>query len=360
MNHLIQRLFQAFRIRLFLNIVLWLVVAYQLYFSNKTNTNFWIIYTARTVSLVSIMVFTYLNNLVLIPLFLARGRAIVYVSFACLLVIVYGLGYSLFIERFVWHYPNIHLYEIVLFSVSAPAKWSFGAILAASIEYSIVYGIWLFVLTMAWYMHDHARQRKAMLLAQQQQTETELNFLKAQINPHFLFNTLNNLYALARKKSDQSPEAILKLSAILRYLLYDSNTPTVNSRQEQEVIEAYIEIEQLRLEKDQELEVSISCDEPRQIPPLLWLPILENVFKHGIRTIGPAGKASFQFVIANNKLRICSSNREKQALPVEKDLPGIGLSNLRKRLELLYPGKHRIITARDHDEYTAEVIIDLA
>ena len=360
MSHIIQRVFQTFSLRLFLNIVLWLVIGYDLFYGNIPETHIVAINVYKSVSVLSLLLFTYVNNLLLIPHFLAKRKFVAYLALAFLLIVGYALLYSVFIELVVHQHRDIELYQIVLFSVIAKAEWSLSMIRKATIGYSFVFGIWLLVLTMAWYMHDHARQRKAMLLVQQQQTETELSFLKAQINPHFLFNTLNNLYALALKKSDQSPDAILKLSSILRYLLYDSNTPTVPFHKEQEIMEAYIDIERLRLDDDTTLDITITADEPRQIPPLIWLPILENVFKHGTRTIAGDNRATFRFEIHKNQLIIHSRNKEKQPIPRNKEQSGIGLNNLRKRLELLYPGKHSMSAMQENNEYISEVIIDLA
>jgi two-component system LytT family sensor kinase len=221
-----------------------------------------------------LMLFSYLNNLVLIPRYLARGKPFLYLVFAFLLTAAYAFLYSLFMLGAVHRNPGIHLYEIVVFTVPGKAEWNKAAIWTATWGYAVIYGIWLFIMTLAWYMHDHARQRRVMLLAQQKQTETELNFLKAQINPHFLFNTLNNLYALALRKSEKSPDAILKLSSILRYLLYDSNTPTVSFEKEREIMQAYIDIELLRLDNAEQFKFTITTDDSRQIPPLLWLPVL--------------------------------------------------------------------------------------
>jgi len=209
-------------------------------------------------------------------------------------------------------------------------------------------------------MHDHARQRKAMLLVQQKQTETELNFLRAQINPHFLFNTLNNLYALALRKSDKSPDAILKLSSILRYLLYDANTANASFEKEKEIMEAYIDIESLRLDNSTRLHIHISADEPYQVPPLLWLPVLENVFKHGTRIISEDNPVEFRFEIINNKLIIYSKNKEKMLVKTDEEHGGIGLTNLQKRLALLYPGRHHLSVSQEDNYYISEVKIDLA
>jgi LytS/YehU family sensor histidine kinase len=192
------------------------------------------------------------------------------------------------------------------------------------------------------------------------QVETELNFLKSQVNPHFLFNTLNNLYALSLKKSDDTPDAILKLSSILRYTLYDSNVPLVSFEKEKEVMQAYIDIEMLRLTDTGNVHFSILGDGQRQVPPLLWLPVLENVFKHGAHQLNADFLVDFRFTVHGDILRIFSKNRARRITDADRKSGGIGLGNLRKRLELLYPGRHSIIAMPDENSnYIVDVQINL-
>lgn len=360
MNGVIHKLFQTFSLRLFLNIVLWITVSVQLYYSNVPEHHVREITLYKSVSLLSLIIFTYTNNLFLVPRYLATRRFQVYIPLALFLTVSYALLYSIFVLWVKHHTPDIKVYEIVIFSVPFKPEWALAAVRAAAIGYSITFGLWLFILTMAWYMHDHAQQRRAMLLAQQKQTETELSFLRAQINPHFLFNTLNNLYALALRKSDRSPDAILKLSSILRYLLYDANITTISFEKEKEIMEAYIDIESLRLDRSTRLDIHITADEPCQVPPLLWLPILENIFKHGTRTISEDNPVEFRFEIRNKKMVIYSKNKEKMLARTAEKEGGIGLTNLQKRLALLYPGRHIISILQQDGYHISEVKIDLA
>ncbi|HTN45671.1 MAG TPA: histidine kinase [Flavipsychrobacter sp.] len=359
MNHLINQLSRTFTVRLVLNILLWVVLCCMIYTMNVPDHHVREILFYKAISLVSLLLFSYTNNLFLIPHFLAKGRTFLYLLLAFLLMTAYAFLYSIFIQAVVHKTPEIKLYEIVLFTISGKAEWSSDAIAETTLGYAFVYSLWLFVMTMAWYMHDHARQRRVMLLAQQKQTEAELSFLKAQIHPHFLFNTLNNLYALALRKSEKSPDVILKLSSILRYLLYDSNTPTVSFEKEKEIMQAYIDIELLRLDNVRQFKFSISADEPRPIPPLLWLPVLENVFKHGTRTVADDNYVEFNFRIQRNVLTIYSKNKEKMLVKVNAEQGGIGLKNLEKRLEILYPGKHHISTVQESSYYISQVQIEL-
>lgn len=349
-----------FSLRLFLNILFAAILGFIIFGSNIPHKRILTINFCKTISLVSILLFTYTNNLFLVPKFLAKRKYGVYFLLAFLLVSIYAVLYTTFIEVVLHKYPDIQAYQIVFLSVPLEIKWTVSTIIYGSIGYAITYAIWLLVLTMAWYVHDYSRQQKLLAGIQKKQLETELSFLKNQINPHFLFNTLNNLYALALQKSDAAPDAILKLSSILRYLLYESNTHTVSFEKEKEIMQAYIDIELLRLDQTDRLQFIITADKPYQIPPLLWLPLLENIFKHGTRTIAGDNQVVFHFEIKDNVLSVYSKNKEKMLAKSNAEKGGIGLKNLEKRLELLFPGKHSLSTLQENNAYISQMKIDLS
>ena len=137
--------------------------------------------------------------------------------------------------------------------------------------------------TLDWFREQHAR---AELINQNQ--ESEIAFLRSQINPHFLFNTLNNIYALVFKKSDQAPEAVLKLSEIMRYMLYESSTERVSLKREVEYLYSFVELQSLRLADKDFVDFNIHGDIDRvQIAPMLFIPFIENSFKHGSKKTIP-------------------------------------------------------------------------
>jgi LytS/YehU family sensor histidine kinase len=213
--------------------------------------------------------------------------------------------------------------------------------------------------TVVWHLYDYVAQRKKLDQAEQKQMQTELSFLKAQINPHFLFNNLNNLYALAIKKSEKTPDAILQLSSLLRYLLYDSNTPQVSFEKEKEIIAAYIELERLRLADDSGLHLIINADRDYSIPPLLWLPVLENMFKYGVHALHGGHYGQFIFNIKDGSLRLYSRNRFDPQQD-KSGASGIGFRNLQKRLELLYEGRHSFVRGVEDDHYIVDISIELS
>lgn len=165
--------------------------------------------------------------------------------------------------------------------------------------------------------------------------ETELKFLKNQINPHFLFNTLNNIYALSRKKSDKTPEVVVRLSKLLRFMLYESSKQTIPICEEMQILEDYVQIEKIRYHNiDIVFEKQID-DYSQQIGPLILLPFIENAFKHGV-----SGALSANWISINVSL-----NRGQLVFNVKNSYDGekkeimdehIGLTNIRRQLELMY------------------------
>ncbi|WP_241485258.1 sensor histidine kinase [Psychroserpens damuponensis] len=184
--------------------------------------------------------------------------------------------------------------------------------------------------------------------------EQELNYLKTQIHPHFLFNTLNTMYGLALKKAEQTPDMILKLSNLLDYLLYQTEKPMVPIHEEIEHIKDYIALEKMRFNDTLRVEIDVNLESnTTTIAPMLLLPFIENSFKHGSIKHGKlhieiqltAGLDTVHFRIKNSN----SKNQTAQH--------GIGLDNIKKRLELLYPNKHELSIF--NNEATFEVDLNL-
>jgi len=188
----------------------------------------------------------------------------------------------------------------------------------------------------------------------------ELNFLKAQINPHFLFNTLNNLYYLAYTKSDNTTEVIAKLSQMMRYMIYDSNHNQVLLSKEIEYMQNYISLERLRL-NDQipiKFEVIGNADNLR-IAPLVLITFLENAFKHGVS--GNDAKAWVNVKIQlDGKQCIYTVENSKPEAANQHEKSGIGLQNVKRRLDLSYPQQYKLITEDKKDVYFVQVTLTLS
>jgi LytS/YehU family sensor histidine kinase len=193
--------------------------------------------------------------------------------------------------------------------------------------------------------------------------ETELQSLKNQINPHFLFNTLNNLYALTLKKSDQAPEVVLKLSDMMRYMLYECNEKEVLMEKEFRYIRNYIELEKLRYSSNTEIELNI--DEglmEKRIAPLLLIPFVENSFKHGSQSSLEKAYIKINAKLEEETLLFSVINSKPQVLPGQihpKKQGGVGLVNVYKRLELIYPKRHILQIDDMPDSYSIKLIIHL-
>lgn len=192
--------------------------------------------------------------------------------------------------------------------------------------------------------------------------EAELNALKAQVHPHFLFNTLNNLYALSLNQSPKSPQIILGLSGLLRYMLYECNTDKVLLEREVFMMQQYIKLEKLRYEDRIDISFNINGNlKDKLIAPLLILPFIENAFKHG--TSEKTGQVWINIDITvkgeSFKLKVANSKPEKKITAGENNEGHIGLKNAVKRLDLLYPGISNLKIMDEEDTFLIVLNLDL-
>jgi len=206
---------------------------------------------------------------------------------------------------------------------------------------------------------EHQRERKDL---QRQQLKSELKFLKTQINPHFFFNTLNSLYALTLKKSDKAPEIVLKLSEMMRYMLYESNERLIPLSQEIKYLKNYLELEKLRHGDKFKMSIDIQGDpKGHRIAPLLFMPFLENSFKHGIDSELKSGYVDISIEINETELSLNVTNSRPQVaitpIPLEGKSGGIGLTNVRRRLNLLYPKKYKLGIDKDENTYQIDLTL---
>jgi sensor histidine kinase YesM len=193
----------------------------------------------------------------------------------------------------------------------------------------------------------------------QQKQSSELALLRSQVNPHFFFNTLNNIYSLVYQKSEDAPEAIMKLSSIMRYMLYDATTDKVLLEKEIEYLKSFIELEKLRLKNKDFVSLDIrGTSEGRLIAPMLLIPFVENAFKHASRTVPPPG-ITVLLDVSDEGISFVVKNfiRKNQNAPKDRQ-GGIGLMNIRRRLELLYPGKYSLEISTQDDIYIVKLIIN--
>lgn len=218
-----------------------------------------------------------------------------------------------------------------------------------NIYYSLVY---IMLGALLYLLDAYVLQQKDQAELVKRNREAELQFLRSQINPHFLFNTLNNIYSLVHEKSDQAPGAILQLSELMRYLLYEKNEK-VPVKKEWDYIHHFIALQQLRFEKPVEVHQKTEGNwEQWQIAPYLFIPLFENAFKHGDFRKDPL------------EMNLSGSERELKLLvrnaisTREKDKTGgIGLENVRKRLELIYPGRNSMFCSEKDNKFEVTITI---
>ncbi len=211
--------------------------------------------------------------------------------------------------------------------------------------------------------HWYEKERLAKEL-EKINAETELKYLKSQINPHFLFNSLNSVYALALQKSDLAPELILKLSDILRYILYEGSEKKVSLTQELKYLKSYLELEKVRHGNRMELDIEIVGNtDNKEIAPMLLIPFVENSFKHGLGKDMDKGYVKVQVNSETNELKFAIANsKPKKGNEISRQngyQGGIGLINVKKRLDMLYPKKHNLTMGSTEGEFKVELNINL-
>lgn len=235
-------------------------------------------------------------------------------------------------------------------------RGSFADMILSNLTFVI--GYFLFITTCKYFKDGYITQQFEAE-KKRQQLLAEINNLKSQIAPHFLFNTLNNLYGLAVDKSDKLPGLMLRLSDLLRHTLYETQKPLVPINDEIKVLKSYIELESVRLEDDLKLgfDNTVPVEAPYQIAPLILIVFMENAFKHAksvqLEAVDIYIKTSlendwFHLIIKNNY------NKEK-----ESSENGIGLTNVKRRLEVLYPDQHQLLISKDEHFFTVDLRLQL-
>jgi LytS/YehU family sensor histidine kinase len=206
-------------------------------------------------------------------------------------------------------------------------------------------------------------QEKQMGQIQLEKLTTEINYLKAQINPHFLFNTLNNLYGMSLQKSEKTPEVIMRLSKMMDYMLYDTDDAKVYLVKDIENLENYISLENIRQGNNAVINYIKEGEAQQQkVVPLLFLPLVENGFKHGVNEMIKGAYLDVRLTISgtNATLLVRNNYKTKAEVTEEEKRTGIGLTNLRRRLELFYPGKHTLTVNQTAFAYEAQLTIQTA
>lgn len=333
-----------------------------------------ILFVLRTL-FASIIIF-YINAYILLPRFIARGQYFKYLS---------GILITVFITGFVFHKLNgrngmrpasfIHhdkAWEQVIknnrflnenreliyqpFRPKIKDRRFFGMSMMGVPSFIAM----LFISTLFWIYSDSRQRNQHELSLVNQNLVNEMKFLKSQMNPHFLFNALNNIYSLSMLHSIKTPEMVLKLSAMLRYVLYESEDVKVKLGKEVDYIKNFIEFQRIKIEGIPNIHVDIDrADRMKMIEPMLLIPFVENSFKHSKIEDTDNGWISMTLTTTDNEINFEVNNSVPQKKLAADKNSGIGVENVKRRLKYLYPDRHSVDIQMDEKQYNLNLKIQI-
>ena len=286
----------------------------------------------------------YVNYLVFIPFYLDRKKYALYALVMGVTICAYGLAkYGI---------ANIFPADVLLRNKGETmAFWSYF------LSTVLTSGMFVFLSIVLKFSIDWFLNERIQRDLENQRLSAELAFLKSQINPHFLFNSLNSIYSLAYQRSDNTPDAILKLSEIMRYMLYESNDNKVALEKELHYLQNYIDLQKIRFGSNAFIDFKIEGEVGNQrIVPLLLIAFIENAFKHGVAN---DRESAIQLLIRVDEQHLYFFIRNKKHNNNRDASGGIGLSNVKRRLDLLYPRKYNLEIRDEIDTYTCELSLVL-
>lgn len=306
----------------------------------------------------------YLNYFYLVPILLLEKKYWHYFVFVFALIVLFMIiRINYFIPDFKHIKPRnmlpppedikiMHKGPRIRSIMSTRQPWFFK--IAPSLFYILIITISAIIRTLTEYYNN--QQNK--LIAETHRTNTELIYLRKQTNPHFLFNSLNSIYSLAHKKSDLVPDAIVTLSELMRYMLYETDNKTVALEKEINYIQNYIELQKLRLNDIEDIVINVHGDTRNKfIEPLLLISFVENAFKYGTDYKG-AAHVKIKIFIHENSLDFWIENTIEDYTK-DPENSGIGLVNIRNRLDLLYPNAHQLDITHDNQYYRVHLNLKL-
>lgn len=296
-------------------------------------------YLNNITTLIWVIIF-YVNAYILTPRFLYTKQygilaAILLGMFATAIAIHVGI-FKLIITDRPPRWPNAIGFNLPAFLVAV----------AASIAYRTI--------------ADKTKNDLLLHARQEENLKSELSFLRSQISPHFMFNVLNNMLSMARARSEQLEPTIIRLSSLMRYILYESDEDKVLVYKETEYLKSYIELQRQRMNSKVKLDVTINTpDDGREIAPMLLIPFIENAFKHGLGHIEKP-EIYIDLYTKNDLLYFSTRNKFNPASKEIKDkTSGIGLANVKRRLNLLYPERHNLLITDNDNWFTVSLQINL-
>lgn len=286
-----------------------------------------------------LVVIFYLNALMLIPAFVYEKRYWAFIlSHLALVSLLWVLNtwYFNFFENLPGPKPPVFI-----------PVFPYMFILACSTTYKILRDK---------FIHDQNLKER-----EHESLKTELQLLRSQVSPHFMFNVLNNIVSMARFKSEELEPTVIKLSSLMRYMLYEADEETVELTKEIEYLQSYIDLQSQRCEDQVEVNVSINItDKAKKIEPMLLIPFIENAFKHGTNSM-TKGEINIVLTMLQDQLQLNVLNKYTVASKYEKDdASGIGLANVKRRLNLLYDNDHQLMITQRNGWFNVLLNIKLA
>jgi LytS/YehU family sensor histidine kinase len=221
----------------------------------------------------------------------------------------------------------------------------------------VILVIFYYVLLLGFGVYWFIRQLIFVAKLKNEKSKVELMLLKSQVSPHFFFNMLNNLYGLVSKDAEKAQELILKLSDLMRYSIYESENEMVTLKEEVDYLNNYIELHKMRYHKHIIIDFNCNIDENKRVAPLLFIILLENSFKHGVERLRENAKVIINFTSSENEIKFEIENNFDSSENLKNET-GIGLKNLKRRLELTYPNKHNLVLSSTESNYSAKLILN--
>lgn len=328
-----------------LHIIVWVaIITLFVYIGTNVNKVHTTVVVFVYYGIINISIF-YINYLLILPTFLDRKKYL-WCALAMLALV--------FVFSFVKCGLAYYFYDIILIRGAKKHVMNFWDYYfsAAFVSCSFIFLSTTLKFVTDWFMNDKIKGN-----LENEKLVSELAFLKSQINPHFLFNSLNNIYSLAYQKSEKTPEAVLKLSEIMRYMLYESNENKVPLLEEIRYLKNYIELQKLRFKDKAYINFEVDEDmQDQKITPLILISFVENAFKHGVAT-DKENPITIVLNVSSNKLFFQVINKRNNQNKDETG--GIGLQNVKRRLDLLYKGQYRLHIEEDKDIYNCELYLNL-
>ncbi|MEP0302931.1 MAG: histidine kinase [Maribacter dokdonensis] len=294
--------------------------------------------------LIVIIVLFYFNYFYLVPEYLLKKTVLFYLFLS--------LGLLIFSVYLLNHFFPPRIPDNFFIQQERPRGLGFMPFYRTFVNLGIPYVISAILrMYVEWKRNENLR-----LSVEKENIKSELQFLKAQLNPHFLFNSLNTIYALSVKKSPDTSEAIVDLSELMRYMIYEADKDLVPLNKELDYIKSYIQLQRLRLSDSENVSLKITGeDRGRAVPPLLFISFIENAFKYGTDSKGKT-YVKISLIITDASIYLNVKNKIGIFREPTKN-SGIGLENIRNQLELIYPGLHNLEVSNDGQDYEVSLTI---